>query len=66
MTPLGEYHLGQLVETMRSIKSDVRDFLAWMKRALILLGLYGSGLLVLLLSEEKAKLAADLIKALRS
>ncbi len=60
-----EYHLGQLMETMRSIASEVPAFLRWLKRALILLALYGSGPLLPLLSDDKAKLAADLIKAMR-
>lgn len=69
MTPLGEL---QLIEAIRSIASDLsamkamfKDTIDWLKRAMILVGLYGSGLILLLLSDEKAKLAADLIRAIR-
>lgn len=47
------------------VRAVLADLVTWIKRAALLVGLYGSGITLLMLSQEKAQLLADFIKAVR-
>lgn len=47
------------------VRRQLKDMFSYIKRAALLAALYGSGLTLLLLSQEKAQLLADIIKAVR-
>lgn len=51
---------------VRRIRRQVDDLALWLKRMALLVALYGSGLVLLLLSDEKAELVIRLVKAWRS
>lgn len=51
---------------VRRIRHQVDDLALWLKRMALLVALYGSGLVLLLVSDEKAELLIRLVKAWRS
>jgi len=51
---------------VRKIRHQVEDLALWLKRMALLIALYGSGLVLLLLSDDKAEMVIRLVKAWRS
>lgn len=47
------------------VRKEVQGLVAWIKRAALLVALYGTGITLLMLSQEKAQLLAEFIKAVR-
>ena len=69
---LTSHLLQELGQEARTIGKDVRrirrlieELVSWLKRMALLVALYGSGLVMLLLSQEKAELVIQLVKAAR-
>lgn len=59
-------HAGATARDVRRMRRQVDDLALWLKRMALLLTLYGSGLAMLLLSDEKAEIVIRLVKAWRS
>lgn len=47
------------------VRKEVGGLAVWIRRAALLVALYGSGITLLMLSPEKAQMLADFIKTVR-
>jgi len=47
------------------VRKEVEGMVAWIKRAALLVALYGTGITLLMLSQEKAQFLVDVIKTVR-
>ena len=52
-------------QELMKVRSVLKSLVTWIKRASLLVALYGSGITLLMLSQEKARLLAEIIRAVR-
>jgi|CXWL01.1.fsa_nt_gi hypothetical protein len=72
MTPLSEYLLGQMMQSMRSLESDVSeikrkldDILTWAQRLALLAGLWVGAIGLNLDPDKIGQIVATLVKSIR-